>query len=163
MEIPKLFIAISGTLMQIKLEFFWHHPEILNFFSLTNVWKEIMDMSTLIAYCGLDCETCPIYVATRVEDVTEQVRMRTDIADQCTEIYNVHYTADDITDCDGCSATNGRLFEPCTECMVRNCAATKNIRNCSHCSEYVCELLDEFFMTEPESKERLELLKQANA
>ncbi len=120
-------------------------------------------MSALIAYCGLDCETCPIYVAARETDAAEQLRMKTDIARQCTEIYNVDYTADDITDCDGCTAINGRLFEPCTECSVRNCAATKEIRNCSQCSDYICKTLEDFFVTEPEAKERLELIKQANA
>jgi hypothetical protein len=37
-------------------------------------------MNGTMAYCGLVCQTCPIYVATRRENREEQARMRAEIA-----------------------------------------------------------------------------------
>jgi hypothetical protein len=36
-------------------------------------------MDEIIAYCGISCQTCPIYVATRQEDKEKQARIRVKI------------------------------------------------------------------------------------
>lgn len=41
-------------------------------------------MTTSVSYCGLICETCPIYAATREPDKGTQARMRIEIAEMCT-------------------------------------------------------------------------------
>ena len=99
----------------------------------------------MLTYCGLDCETCPIYRATRVEDPQLQKRMREDIALQIDRLYGFKCRAEDITDCDGCVTPNGRLFAGCQMCGIRPCAREKGIENCAHCSQYVCTKLQEFF------------------
>ncbi len=111
-------------------------------------------MTASISYCGLDCETCPIYVATREQDKDRQMRMRTEIAEMCTKHYGVTYEAKDINDCNGCRG-GGRLFFGCDGCRSRNCAIARGIDNCAHCKEYVCSELEAFFVKDPGARARL--------
>jgi hypothetical protein len=113
-------------------------------------------MSEMIAYCGLVCHTCPIYLATREEDKEEQSRMRARIAALSKEQYGLNYGPEDITDCDGCLTEHGRLFVGCLRCDIRTCARQKGIENCAHCAGYICEKLKTFFATDPDAKTRLD-------
>ncbi len=118
-------------------------------------------MPQLTAYCGLVCDTCPIYLATRQEDPKEQARMRAEIARLCNQKYGTAFGAADINDCDGCRREGGRLFFGCRDCHIRQCARQKGLENCAHCSEYICEALGKFFAAEPEAKVRLDGLSKA--
>ena len=113
-------------------------------------------MSGTMAYCGLVCQTCPIYVATRKEDRKEQARMRAEIAQLCKEQYGMKYEPEDITNCDGCQTEGGRLFSACKNCPIRNCAKQKELENCAYCREYVCERIEAFFTVESTAKTRLD-------
>jgi hypothetical protein len=113
------------------------------------------DMSELLAYCGLVCQTCPIYLATREENKEEQVRMRVEIARLCRE-EGMKYDPEGITDCDGCQIDGGRLFIGCKDCAIRNCARQKGVENCAHCTDYVCGALQAFFAKYPAAKTRLD-------
>jgi len=113
-------------------------------------------MSEMLSYCGLVCDTCPIYLATRVVDPEEQTRMRAEIARLCNERYGVKYEPADITDCDGCRTKEGRLFSGCRDCAIRKCAVDKGLENCAYCAEYVCGGLETFFVSEPSAKTRLD-------
>jgi hypothetical protein len=117
-------------------------------------------MSEMLAYCGLVCDTCPIYLATRVVDTEEQTKMRVEIARLCKEQYGMKYEPADITDCDGCRTKEGRLFSGCRDCAIRNCASGKGLENCAHCVEYVCERLETFFSSEPTAKTRLDEVRR---
>ncbi len=113
-------------------------------------------MAEILAYCGLICSTCPIYLATRQENEAERTRMRVEIARLCREQYGMNYSQDDITDCDGCLAGGERLFSACTTCPIRKCARERGLENCAHCSEYTCQKLEAFFVGEPSAETRLE-------
>ncbi len=115
-------------------------------------------MSPKLSYCGLSCETCPIYVAARESDRDKQTKMRSEIADMCTKHYGVSYQANDINDCDGCRA-GARLFFGCDDCHIRNCAIARNIETCAQCHEYACEELEAFFVKDPAARERLNQIK----
>lgn len=82
-------------------------------------------MAGIIAYCGLLCDTCPIYVATRTPDKEEQARMRARVAQILFEHYAMRCAPGDTTDCDGCSVEEGRLFSACQNCAIRSCARSK--------------------------------------
>ena len=43
----------------------------------------------MIAYCGLNCRKCQIYLATRLENKEEQAGMRSEIARLCREHYGI--------------------------------------------------------------------------
>lgn len=111
-------------------------------------------MAASVSYCGLACETCPIYVATREPDQDKRAKMRLEIAEVCTKHYGVNYEAKDINDCDGCRS-RGRLFFGCDGCRIRNCAIARDIEDCAHCKEYVCGELEAFFIKDPSARARL--------
>jgi hypothetical protein len=116
-------------------------------------------MSEMLAYCGLVCDTCPIYLATREANLEEQTRMRAEIAHLCKEQYGMNYEPADITDCDGCRTEGGRLFTGCRTCAIRKCAGDRGLENCAHCAEYVCDKLETFLASEPDAKARLDEMR----
>jgi hypothetical protein len=116
-------------------------------------------MSETLAYCGLICQTCPIWLASRIEDKTEKLRQKSEIARLCRENYGMQYQPEDITDCDGCGAENDRIFASCRVCAIRNCAREKEVENCAFCDEYACDKLKAFFATESNAKMRLDMIR----
>jgi len=114
-----------------------------------------------MAYCGLMCGGCPIYLATREENTDKQRQMRTEIAKKCNEIYQSQYTPVDISDCDGCRAEKGRLFTGCMKCEIRTCARKRKLNHCGQCDGYACDPLEKMFHTDPEIKTRLDRLRTA--
>lgn len=117
-------------------------------------------MKTLIAYCGLRCDTCPIHSATLEQDVSQQQTMRKSIAELCAKIYGMNLQPEDITDCDGCRANTGRIFSGCLNCEIRKCASEKNIDSCAFCNNYACEILEKHFLLDSSAKIRLEEIRQ---
>jgi hypothetical protein len=113
-------------------------------------------VSEMLSYCGLFCNTCPIYMATMETNREEQNRKRTEIARLCKEQYGMNYEIADITDCDGCRAEGGRIFSGCKDCGIRSCAKEKMIENCAHCMDYSCEKLKSFFIKDQVAKTRLD-------
>lgn len=120
-------------------------------------------MTEIIAYCGLTCHTCPIYLATRQENKEEQTRMKTEIVKLCKEHYGLNYKLEDITDCDGCLTEGERLFSACKTCPIRKCAQEKKLINCAYCTDYACRNLEQFFNTEPTAKTRLDNIKKEHS
>ena len=116
-------------------------------------------MSEILAYCGLSCHTCPIYLATREENKDEQKKMRIEIVRVCKEKYGLNYNLEDITDCDGCLTESDRLFSACSSCLIRACAREKKLLNCAYCPDYACNNLKQFFKSEPSAKDRLDKIK----
>jgi predicted nucleic acid binding AN1-type Zn finger protein len=116
-------------------------------------------MSDMLSYCGLICNTCPIYLATKETDKEEQNRMKAEIAKSFEKAYGIYFEASDIADCDGCHTAGGRLFSACNDCKIRRCAMQKMIENCAHCAEYVCKELEVHFQKDASAKERLDKVK----
>jgi hypothetical protein len=121
--------------------------------------KKEKEMNEIIAYCGLYCHSCPIYLATREMDEEKRYKMRVDIARQIKEHYGQESKPEDVTDCDGCKTETGRLYSGCKNCQIRKCGSRKGIENCAHCNEYACEKLEKFFVTDPEAKKRLDAIR----
>lgn len=88
-----------------------------------------------IAYCGINCSTCPAFVATQKQQ--EKVRMR--IAKLWSDQEH-EYQACEIT-CKGCHEPWGKKFRHCQDCEVRECARVKLLDTCADCNEYPCEKL----------------------
>ncbi len=117
-------------------------------------------MGEMIAYCGLTCHSCPIYLATREQDEEKRYKMRVDIAQQIKKHYGQECKPEDVTDCDGCKIETERLFSGSKKCQIRKCARRKGVENCAYCDEYVCESLEKLFTTEPDAKKRLDKIKE---
>ena len=118
-------------------------------------------MKEMIAYCGLNCFKCPIYLATREKNVDKKKKMRIDVIRECKKQYGIELKLEEITDCDGCLLEGGRLFSGSRKCKIRNCARIKRVENCAHCDEYACEKLEEFFITDPEAKKQLDQIRRS--
>jgi len=116
-------------------------------------------MNTELAFCGLECDTCPIFLATREKDKDRRFEMRVSIAKFCSEHYGMLMQPEDITDCDGCRGSSGRLFTKCRECHIRECAAKRNIESCAFCSNYACDYLLDIFVDDKDAQRRLEQLR----
>jgi hypothetical protein len=116
-------------------------------------------MDEILAYCGLICQTCPIYLATRQEKAEEKATMKAEIARECREHYGMNYELEDITDCDGCRTEGGRLFSGCHTCVIRMCARQKGLENCAHCADYVCEPLEAHFKKDSAARTRLNAVR----
>jgi hypothetical protein len=116
-------------------------------------------MEEMLSFCGLTCDKCPIYLATREKNDEKKHKMRIEIAQQIKEHYGQDCKAEDVTDCDGCKAEGGRLFSGSENCQIRKCAIGKAIENCAYCSEYACEKLEKFFDIESDAKARLDEIR----
>lgn len=118
-------------------------------------------MTAIIAYCGLTCQTCPIYLATRQENKEEQSRMKDEIIKLCKDHYGINYNLEDITDCGGCQTEGERLFSSSKNCPIRKCARERELENCAYCTEYACGKLEAFFKTNPTAKARLDAVRDS--
>ena len=118
-------------------------------------------MNDLIAYCGLDCQGCPIHLLSLERDEQIRQKMKIEIAQICREQYGYgsEFTAENITDCDGCRAESGKLFSGCEKCEIRKCAIKKGFENCAYCNDYVCEKLAQITDHSPEAKARLDVIR----
>ncbi len=118
-------------------------------------------MREIVAYCGLQCHDCTIYLATREQDEEKRERMRREVLRICNEQYGMGLTLSDITDCDGCSAAGGRLFSGCGNCKIRACCIEKGLESCAFCGDFPCPDLEEIIKTDHGAMERLEWIRSA--
>ena len=87
-------------------------------------------MNQMIAFCGLDCEKCNAYIATKNDD--EALREQT--AKLWSELNNAPILPEHIN-CDGCRV-NGRKTIFCENlCGIRQCALRKGVATCGDCPE----------------------------
>jgi hypothetical protein len=109
-----------------------------------------------LAFCGLDCNACPAYIATQSEERAGLER----VAELWREQFGVQdLTADSII-CDGCTS-GARTAAYCLVCRIRACATGREVENCGHCKEYPCATLDEFLASNPQARTELALVRGA--
>ena len=111
-------------------------------------------MNNLIAYCGIDCEKCPAYIATKNNDD----KLREETAKQWSEMFNYNFKKEEIN-CDGCKLAKVHVYFCDAMCEIRKCAISKNVLSCALCNEYPCKKLSDFIKDIPEAKENLEKIK----
>jgi hypothetical protein len=83
----------------------------------------------LMAYCGLDCETCDARLATIRDD--DELRKKT--ADLWTELNGVEITPDMIN-CLGCRVDGPKTPFCESLCPIRQCALGKDVETCGECA-----------------------------
>jgi hypothetical protein len=116
-------------------------------------------MNEAISCCGLICNTCPIFIASREPDIEKKGKMIWNIIDTCKTNYGTEYKYEEINDCDGCKSGSGRLFFGCRDCKIRECVNKKEIDNCAYCKEYPCSKLMNLFKQDEGAKTRLDYIK----
>ena len=92
-------------------------------------------MKDLIAYCGLDCETCEARLAT----VNNDNELRTKVAKLWSELNNVEITPEMIN-CVGCRVDGVKTPYCEALCPIRQCALSRKVETCGDCAEMdTCE------------------------
>lgn len=104
-----------------------------------------------ISYCGINCSTCPAYVATQKEQEPVKIRIAKLWSDQ-----DYQYDACEIT-CKGCREPWGKKFRHCQDCEVRACARKKLYTTCAECADYPCQKLISLYQTLDEKIIRIDL------
>ena len=88
-------------------------------------------MNDSIAFCGLNCEKCDAYIATKNND--DALREKT--AKLWSELNNVPILPEHIN-CDGCRM-DGKKTVFCDKlCPIRQCAMKKGFETCADCSDF---------------------------
>ena len=109
----------------------------------------------MISICGLNCEECGAFIATRDDDDL----IRIDTAKEWSKLYQKDIKPGDIH-CLGCHTKSEDVFSYPKICEIRKCGFKREIENCAHCDEYICEKLDDFFQIAGEAKINLEMIRK---
>lgn len=105
-------------------------------------------MERIIAYCGIVCSECDVYLAT----VNNDENLKKELAKRYTTDEQIARPEDFY--CEGCFNIKGE------GCKIRQCAYGKGHQNCAACSSYFCALLDGHFADSPQSKVVLDEIRQ---
>jgi HAD superfamily hydrolase (TIGR01509 family) len=136
--------------------FIFESLEEINLKQLLKKYDRRMKMAKIIAFCGLNCDECPAYIATQKDDDAERKR----VAKMWAEEFNAPELTYDKINCDGCLQTDGRLFQHCLVCNIRKCGMERELENCAFCDDFACDKLEEFFGFVPEAKVNLQELRR---
>lgn len=95
-------------------------------------------MNKLIAYCGINCATCPLYIATK----SDNCLMKQELATKWGQLYNRSFDIKDM-ECYGCKSK--KRFVLSKGCDISICNISKGITTCTECSSHPCERINKFY------------------
>ncbi len=84
----------------------------------------------MIAFCGLDCEKCDAYIATKNNDRA----LREKTAEKWSELNNAVILPEHIN-CEGCRADGVKTLYCDSLCPIRKCAVGKGLETCGGCPD----------------------------
>jgi hypothetical protein len=111
-------------------------------------------MEQMISRCGLRCNECAAFKATKSDDDEK----RREVAVKWSKQYKADIKPEDIN-CQGCLSTGERVFNHCNVCQIRKCGIEKKVPNCAHCDEYICDKLEDFLKIAPGNRKLLEKIR----
>lgn len=103
-----------------------------------------------LSYCGLLCDDCPLYMATKNNDQQAKEKLAREYSTADTL-----FIAEDMT-CEGCFWEKNDSSKMCGDCEIRRCAQGKTVENCGHCSAYPCEIVERRLPGETDCRKRLD-------
>lgn len=104
--------------------------------------------------CGMDCERCEAYRATREQDNAALAKIAAREEGQGFG----SFILPSRMRCTGCVAP-GEKSLTCASCPIRECAMLNHIPHCGFCPDFPCELGSEVWEAVPEYKHNLDCLK----
>lgn len=105
----------------------------------------------LIAYCGLDCEKCDAYRATKNNDQT----LREKTAKIWSELNNAPILPEHIN-CEGCRVNGAKTIYCDSMCPIRQCAMKRDVETCGSCPEMeTCETVGKVHQYNNEARNNL--------
>ncbi len=100
------------------------------------------------AYCGLDCNKCPILIATASNDNLlreETAKAWSDLYSNILSDMGIGNLKPEDINCNGCRSTSC-LFAASANCPIRKCCQEKGFITCASCNEYeLCDYLKGFY------------------
>lgn len=108
-------------------------------------------MKNPIAYCGLDCEKCEAYKATKSNDNA----LREKVAKLWTELNGVEITPEMIN-CEGCRENGVKTVYCDSLCQIRQCALKTGVETCGGCAGFEkCEKVKAIISNDPDALNNL--------
>lgn len=104
----------------------------------------------MISYCGMDCEHCDAFVATKTGDTGLRAR----VARDWSKIYGRRIEPEEVN-CGGCTCVGTHGIYCDTMCRVKPCCREKGLAHCGQCSDLPCEKLREILRFDPKAEQRL--------
>ena len=102
-----------------------------------------MDNNT-IAYCGINCATCELYIAT----VSNDYNLKQELSLKWGKLYNRSFEIEEMN-CQGCKSKN--KFFICNRCDIVSCNVDKSIEKCTQCEVYPCKRIEKFYQWQEEN------------
>ena len=94
-----------------------------------------------LAPCGLYCGVCAVLYATNANNVKFKERLVGVYKDRLPGGETL--SAEDIH-CKGCLSEEPFVY--CRTCSIKDCAKAKGYKGCHECSDFPCQLIEEFPM-----------------
>lgn len=108
-------------------------------------------MRNMIAYCGLDCEKCPAFLATVNDDQT----LREETAKLWAKLNNAPILPEHIN-CEGCRVDGIKTVYCDSLCSIRRCALDKGVTVCGDCPDMEkCQTVGTVFANNPDALKNL--------
>ena len=108
-------------------------------------------MRRMIAFCGLNCEKCDAYIATKNND--QALREKT--AKLWAELNHAPILPEHIN-CEGCRVDGMKTVYCESLCAIRQCALKKGMTICGECPEMEkCSKLEMVLAHNPEARKNL--------
>jgi len=109
----------------------------------------------VIGCCGIECSSCPAFLATQADDDA----LRAEVAAKWSVQYQVEMKPEDIN-CVGCVGEGVHIGHCEHACTFRKCSMAKGHDNCAACDEYPCEQLAAFHAHVPDAGANLDALRE---
>ena len=106
-------------------------------------------MVNLIAYCGINCATCPLYKATLNNDITK----KQELAIKWGQLYN---RSIDIRDMECCGCKTKKRFSLSDKCDIAYCNISRDIDTCTQCSLHSCDRIKQFYKWQKDNDTKVE-------
>ena len=112
-------------------------------------------MRKMIAFCGLDCEKCDAYIATK----TDNQALREKTAKLWAELNNAPILPEHIN-CEGCRMGGAKTRFCSTLCEIRKCVKSKGFETCGNCPDKdTCPKIAPIWQSSPQARKNLEEAK----
>lgn len=107
-------------------------------------------METILAPCGLRCDECPVFLATRSNDTDALSRLAAEYSTP-----QMRFTTAELR-CLGCFDCGCDDSKMCGGCEIRLCAKARGAANCGVCADYPCALTEKHVPAGSEQRARLD-------
>lgn len=109
-------------------------------------------------YCGLRCDSCPLFIARLTDDHELRIRTCEEWSRTYAEYLDAAALKPEDFNCSGCRSES-QQFTGCVTCSIRKCCSDKSLSSCALCKEFeVCPIINGFLSVPAHSdaKEYLE-------